>query len=61
MSVKAVETLLANGFQLLTTTEIMDAVKSALLVRQGETVTPELAEERARNIAAAFVMSVITK
>lgn len=39
----------------LTPLEAVKEVKDILLAREGETVTPELAEERARNIVTALM------
>lgn len=38
-----------------TTRVLLDVVRSAILVRAGETVTWELADERARNVCQAII------
>ena len=39
----------------MTPAEIVDTIRDMLLTREGETITPELALERARNIAVVMV------
>ena len=38
----------------ITTTELVEMIKTMLLVREGEVLTPDVALERARNIATAL-------
>jgi hypothetical protein len=55
----ALAILEAQGYLTLSATEVVDRVFVSLMVRQGETITSDLASARARNVAAALVMTVV--
>lgn len=57
----AIRTLALENYAILSPNELVILVKESLLVREGESLTPDVAEERARNIAAALVRTLITE
>lgn len=51
--------LQSAGFDVITPDELVTLVRDTLMVRAGEVIDAKVADERARNVAAALVRTIV--